>query len=375
MRILQVAPYFPPYLGGQENYIYNLSKKLVERGHEVHVLTSNYPKTISNEIMDGISIERKNIIFRPLRNPISWGTFSVGKISDQFDVVHMHNLYAFSSLVTAYHKKKLDFPLVLTCHGKLDFGANYKDMIVNFYSEQIAYKVMENVNVITLLSSTQGKYMVSNFPKISGKIKIVPNAIDINFFEEYDTNNDLKSKTPFTFLYVGQLIKRKGLKWLIRAFKIVNHENSNVKLILVGDGDHRGYFERMVNDYGLNDKIDFMGRIDDKSIIADIYKTSDVFVLPSLSEGLPTVILEAMFFRLPVIATNIMGIKEHFEDYANLVPPMNDKELADAMIKMCDKNNLSNYQKKSIKFKEVIKTSYSWEYVAKQFEKIYLKLI
>jgi glycosyltransferase involved in cell wall biosynthesis len=371
MKILQVAPYFKPYIGGQESYIYNLSKKLIEMGHDVHVLTSNYPKTNYFEQIDGITIERKDIKMRPLRNPVSMGFFDVGKIADQFDVVHMHNSYAFSSMVTAYYKNKMDFPLILTSHGKLGFGVNYKDLFVKFYSNRVASKILEKVDRIVMLSKSQGDYVAFNNPHISDKIKIIPNALDLKLFKELDINSNENEKDCFTFLYIGQLIKRKGLKWLIKAFKIVKKENSQIKLILVGEGDQRKYFEQMVDDMGLKGSVEFKGGINDKLEIASIYKNSDVFVLPSLSEGLPTVILEAMYYGLPVIATDILGIKEHFKDYAILVPPRNEKELADAMINLFDDCKLNKAIRSSKKCKKLIETKYSWDCVAKQYEELY----
>jgi glycosyltransferase involved in cell wall biosynthesis len=70
MKILQVSPYFPPHIGGQERYIFNLSKYLVKWGHEVHVITSNFPKTKEYEEIEGITVERQKVIMRPLRNPL-----------------------------------------------------------------------------------------------------------------------------------------------------------------------------------------------------------------------------------------------------------------------------------------------------------------
>jgi glycosyltransferase involved in cell wall biosynthesis len=277
-------------------------------------------------------------------------------------------------MVTAYYKNKIDFPLILTSHGKLVFGDTYKDLFLKFYSKRVANKILEKVDIITMLSKSQGDYITLANPNISDKIKIIPNAIDLELFKELDNNSYENKKEYFTFLYIGPIIKRKGLKWLIKAFKIVKKENSQIKLILVGEGDHKKYLEEMVNDMGLQDSVEFKGRIDDKIKIATYYKNSDVFVLPSLSEGLPTVILEAMYFGLPVIATDILGIKEHFEDYAILVPPRNEKELAYAMINLLDDSILNIAIKSSEKFKKLIETRYSWDSVAKQYEEIYKKL-
>ncbi len=375
MKILQVAPYFNPYMGGQEIYIYNLSKKLVEMGHEVHVLTSNYPKTIPYEIIDGITVERKDVLIHPLRNPISFGFFDIKKLSNAFDVIQVHNLYAFPSLLTAYYKNKINYPLIFTDHGKLVFGSRYKNLFVQIYTRTIVKKILENNDLVTVLSEHQRDYLSSECPNISNKIKIIPNAIDLELFRELDKNIDTGSNDTFTFLFVGQLIKRKGVKWLIKALKIVEKDNKNIKLIIVGDGEQSNYYKKLVNDLNLNHHVEFKGRIDSKYELAYIYKNSDAFVLPSLSEGLPTVILEAIYFGLPVISTDTGGIKEHFDKCVLVVPPKDSIKLAEAMIDIAKSDNIKLAKEKSKNFKKVIENKYSWNAVAKEYEKIYEKLL
>ena len=321
MKILQVAPHFFPYMGGQESYIYNLSKNLVKNGNEVHIITSNYPKSKISEEIDGITIERNKLLLRPLRNPISSGFFNIKKISKDFDVIQVHNMYAFPSIVSAYYKNKIDCPLIFTDHGKLVFGVRHKDLFVKMYTKCIGKKLLDNTDLVTVLSEKRKEYLSLICPNVSNKIEIIPNAIDLELFRELDKNTDKESNSTFTFLYVGQLIKRKGIEWLIKALKIVKKYNKNIKLILVGDGQHSDYYKKLVNDYNLNHYVEFKGRINDKKELASIYKNSNAFVLPSLSEGLPTVILEALYFGLPVISTDIGGIKEHFDNCISIVPP------------------------------------------------------
>ena len=100
MRILQLVPYFPPYIGGQERYVYNLSKYLVRMDHEVHIITSNFPKSEEQEIMDGITIERHKCLARPFRNPITPTFLTLGKKIKKFDVVHTPVSYTHLTLPT-----------------------------------------------------------------------------------------------------------------------------------------------------------------------------------------------------------------------------------------------------------------------------------
>lgn len=374
MKIMQIAPHFYPYVGGQESYIYNLSKNLVKNGHEVHIVTSNYPKSKISEEIEGITIERNNLLIRPLRNPISSGFFNIKKLSQNFDLIQVHNLYAFPSIVAAYYKNKIDLPLIFTDHGKLVFGQRYKDIFVRMYTQRIAKQVLEKNDLITVLSEHQKNYLGSLCPNVSEKIEIIPNAIDVELFEKLDKNIDTLETGIFTFLFVGQLIKRKGVDWLIKAIRIVKETNNNIKLIIVGDGQHEDYFKKLVKDLNLNRYVEFKGRIDDKNKLVHIYKSSDALVLPSLSEGLPTVILEAIYFGLPVISTDNGGIKEHFNDCVVVVPPKDSVKLADAMINLSNEDNIEEAKTLSNNFKSIIETKYSWNNVAEEYAQLYQKL-
>ena len=375
MKILQVAPYFLPYMGGQEIYIYNLSKHLVAMGHEVHIITSNYPKSKYYEEIDGITVERNDVEFRPLRNPISKGFFNIKELANDFDIIQTHNLFAFSSWMASYYKKKFDYPLILTDHGKLKFGLWYKDFFVHIYSRTIAKEILYKTDYITVLSDFQRKRLSSICPNSSHKINVIPNAIDTDLFNELDKKSSRTNYNSFNFLYVGQMIKRKGLTWLINALKVVIKSETDVKLILVGDGVDIDYYKKLVEELDLNNHVEFLGRINNKSELVKIYKNADVFVLPSLSEGLPTVILEAFYFGLPVISTNLEGIKEYFGNYAFLVPPRDSLSLAGAMIYLCKDDHLEEAKKLSKKFINLIETKYSWNVVVAKYENAYNKIL
>lgn len=373
MKILQISPYFIPYLGGQEKYVYNLSKELVNNGHEVHVLTSNFPKSKKYEVMDGINVHRKSVNARILRNPISIGFFEFPKIVGNFDIVHMHNEYGFSSMIPALYKNKKKFPLILTNHiGTLKFENYFKDLFSHFYLNTIGKRILKRSDIITVLSESHKNHLSSINPEFSKKILISKNAIDINLFKKM--KNVKKSNDGFThLLYVGQLIKRKGLKWLIEAIGIISTERDDFKLSIVGDGEDKVYFQNIVKKLNLNNYIEFKGRIDSIHEIVNLYENADIFILPSLAEGLPTVIIEAMYFDIPVIATDIPGIKDNFEGYIHLVPVKDSKAISKMIIKL---DNIIKSESSNLPLThDFIINNYSWTSVAKEYEKMYLEIL
>ena len=128
---------------------------------------------------------------------------------------------------------------------------------------------------------------------------------------------------------VSRLIPIKGLSHLVRAMAYIKEGS----LIIIGDGPERGALESLSKNLTLTDRVLFTGWINDKSKILDHLKQATVFVLPSLSEGRPRAIIEAMACGLPIIATNVGGIPEIVVDGVNglLVSPKDEMAIANAI--------------------------------------------
>ncbi|HXI24583.1 MAG TPA: glycosyltransferase family 4 protein [Pyrinomonadaceae bacterium] len=143
-------------------------------------------------------------------------------------------------------------------------------------------------------------------------------------------------------LSIGRLSKEKAHADLIEAFKTLQVINSDLhcKLLLVGDGPERGSLETAARASGQNDRITFAGQVND---VQPFYAAADVFVLPSLSEGSPNVLLEAMAAEVPIVATAVGGVTEIVadEESALLVPPKNPHTLAAAIDRVLRDSSLA----------------------------------
>ena len=117
-------------------------------------------------------------------------------------------------------------------------------------------------------------------------------------------------------LFVGNLIKRKGLCSLIESLNTLRRRKSDFIAIIVGEGEDLQELKSMVNKYGLNSHVKFYGRIP-KTTLSELYTAADVFVLPSTSEGHSVALLEAMASGLPIVASDIEGNMESVEDGVN----------------------------------------------------------
>jgi glycosyltransferase involved in cell wall biosynthesis len=130
---------------------------------------------------------------------------------------------------------------------------------------------------------------------------------------------------------VGRLTKQKGYIYLIDAMPRVIKEMPNVFLVLVGDGELRAELEKRVLDFGIEDKVLFAGQQND---VTPFLSRMELFVLPSLWEGLPTAVLESIACGVPVVATDIAGTQELIQDGLTgwLVRPKNPIELASSIV-------------------------------------------
>ncbi len=141
----------------------------------------------------------------------------------------------------------------------------------------------------------------------------------------------------FRVLYVGRLSKEKGVGYLVEALATLNQQGfRNWRGILVGDGVERTSIQKLVAERGLTGQIQFAGHVPHDAHLKSYFENADAFVLPSLTEGVPHALLEAMGMRLPVVATSVGGIPGLLRHGSNglLVPAEDSNALADALIEL-----------------------------------------
>lgn len=373
MKILQVCPYFYPYLAGQERYVLQLSKKLSKHGDQVEVFTTNHLSLPKFELVENIPVHRFDMISAPLNNPISFDFLNAFNKMKFFDVIHIHNEHSFVSFMTCLYNIFLKKPIVLTCHGQLKFGSSFKDTFERLYSKTIGRFIFNSVTRIIALSKEDRNY-ISSLGIDDNKILIIPNAIDADYLEKCVFNSKTYNELCSIFankkvvLYVGRIIPRKGIEYLIKSIEIVTKKRSDILFLLIGDGEYKQTAEQLCEEIGVSDNVLFLNDLSDEYLFS-YYKLSDIFILPSLSEGLPTTILEAMYFNKPVISTDIPGICSHFKDVALLVPPKNEHELADKILKLFDETELASTL--SLNGKNHVLNNYTWDKVSESCLKIY----
>lgn len=364
MKIAIIVTLFPPtQIGGLEIATYNIAKCLAKKGHKVHIITS-LSKGLPKETMEnGFFIHR--LFWRRMKNLgyfIFWVKilFEVKKINP--DIVHVQGMW--TSICGYLAKEFLKIPYVLYARGS------------DVYRPEISLKLilrtmLKNADAVIALTEDMKKNIQKTYNR---EVFVIPNGIDLEKFVNISRKNLLLSNYTKKILFVGRLHPVKGVRYLIEAMKIIKEKDLYAKLIIVGDGEEREKLQKLANKMGLLDSITFTGQIPNQNV-SQYMAMSDILVLPSLSEGFPNVILEAMAFGIPIVATNVGGVIEIMENGVNgfLVKPGNPDQIAQKvlflfnnkdMIKMISNNN-----------KKLVKQQHNWEKIAIKLENVYLKCL
>ncbi len=176
------------------------------------------------------------------------------------------------------------------------------------------------------------------------KIFIMPNVSNLSIKEDdYRNSEKIRQKLGLedkkVVLFVGRLIKLKGVQYLLEAFREIRERTDDVALIVVGDGECHGYLEELTRNLKLEDRVYFQGNVDNE-LLGAYYLLSNVFVLPSITtyhaDACPLVVNEAMYFEKPVVTSDAVGTTFMIEDGVNgfVVPERNSKTLFKALYRI-----------------------------------------
>lgn len=375
MKIVQVAPYYLPHTGGIERYVHNLSRALADRGHEVTILTANVPPASPVETDGGVTVKRSTCLARPFNDPLVPSFFGLGRELAGADVLHAHNAYSCAALGAAFARKRCGVPMVLTHHGQHLFGTPLRDMVVALYRRTIERWLVSGVDQVVALSPSDAEY-ISAFGIEQERISVIPNAICPEDFLSHTDESISRFEERFQLngrrrvLFVGQISTRKGVDVLLRAANlIVNRRNGDAPVFFVaGEGDYLDPARELARSLGVADHVRFPGRIGFTDLVS-AYRSSDLYALPSFSEGMPTVILEAMFFGLPVVTTDLPCLRDNFGDHAVLVPPGDEHALARAVMGLLD--DPGRCRQLSEGGQALVRSNYTWDKVVLTYERLY----
>jgi glycosyltransferase involved in cell wall biosynthesis len=365
MRILVVSPYSPRDISGISVFITELAKVHEEKGNKTHLIA---PKSEKAEMDLQFFTPNKNLTEIGIPIPILKNIFlglstalNIVRKRKEIDIIHLHQPH-FQSLAAGFKGKIIGKPVIATYH--VDLLSNLTGFR-RFLQHRLNRLVSTVSNRVVFVSeSTKRDFGIDG--------NVIWNGVDIKRFSPGGrTESD-----SFVMIYVGRISKDKGLIDLIESLASIDRKRfGKWELWLVGKGSESFMreFRNRANQLGLRDRIKEFGAV--HKGMADYYRKSDLFVLPSYLEGMPISLLESMACGTPPLVTNVGGVKEVINDGENgfVVSKGNSTQLANKII-WCIKNRgeLKEISQKSV---ETIREKFNIESVAQEYSNLHESVI
>jgi teichuronic acid biosynthesis glycosyltransferase TuaC len=381
-RLCIVTHTFLPHVGGIEKVVYEQSKRLLQKNFEPMVIT-NRIETPKNYVVDGINVEcyeSLNTGFRlgiPYSIPTVTSLATFLKAVKSSKIVHAHGHPYLTSLIAAKLAKRYSKPFVLTQHNTFIEYDNIFDSIERLNDLAIGKETLKEADKIIAVSNATKDYVLSLGAKPE-KVKVLHNGVDLVKFRPLDgKREEIRrklgiSKDAVVVLTVRRLVYKNGIDTLIETANIAVKKNLKIIFLVVGKGPDFNNVQLRIEQLGIEKNFRLTGFVKDEDL-PFYYNAADFFVLPSKSgEGLPLVALEAMACGLPVIATNVGGIREILmKDYGKLVPPNNPELLAKAILEFSD----IDFSSRKKEMRAIMEEKYSWDKNVERLIEIYEELI
>lgn len=381
-RLCIVTHTFLPHVGGIENVVYEQSKRLRQNNFEPMVIT-NRIGTPKQYVVDGIDVEcyeSLNTGFRlgiPYSIPTVTSLETFLKAVKSSKIIHAHGHPYLTSLIAAKLAKRYSKPFVLTQHNTFIEYDSIFNGIERLNDLIVGKQTLKDADKIIAVSNATKDYVLSLGAK-PGKIKVLHNGVDLVKFRSLaGKREEMRRKLGIPIdgivvLTVRRLVYKNGVDTLIDSANIAIKKNPRIVFLVVGKGPDYNDVKLKAQQLGIKDNFRLAGFVSGEDL-PFYYNAADFFVLPSKSgEGLPLVVLEAMACALPVIATNVGGIREILmEDYGKLVPPNKPELLAKAILDFAG----VDFSSRREELRAVMEEKYSWDVNVERLVEIYEDLI
>ena len=312
MKVLVVSSSFFPKIDGSTRCVYDHTRKLAEGGNEVYLVTRGIPGTRQEEMFEGIHVRRSSYSFRggPLPSRIRLMLEQMLMIimlqrKERFSVIHVHGFTA--GLAALPSRFMFGVPIIITTHGtpllwpREMWWKSAREVKLTLTFERY---VLNHCDVVIAQSEGVKNYMLRIYGnQIEGKIRIVHTGVDHLKF-----NVPPKVNGALQILFVGALSEIKGLTGLIDAFSTIHAQVPTTRLVLVGSGPRASHYKEYVEGLNLKGSVQFCGPVRDDARLLELYRQSDIVVLPSNVGGpISCTILEGLSCGRAVISTDVPG--------------------------------------------------------------------
>jgi glycogen(starch) synthase len=289
-------------------------------------------------------------------------------------------------LLKALNNQGIKKPFVHTIHGVLadeyeqareNRYQSFRGRIANYFMHQLAKLEEETAKKATLIV-TISKYSLEKIQKYyavdEAKVRIVPNGVDPEKFKPFEDQAAVKRQFGLEnepcVLFVGSLIPRKGLPFLVETAKKIVKEYRETKFLIVGEGPLRNQLLKKLEVANLSGNFTFLGNVKE-DVLPAVYNCADVFALPSIQEGQGIVLLEAQASAKPIVAFEVGGVNEAVcnGETGVLVKRGSTDKFADAVMKLLSDKALR--EKMGANGRRFVAENFTWDICAQKMLNVY----
>ncbi len=398
---------FPRWYGDWAGvFVLNMGKALIKIGHEVTIIAPHAAGCPKREVMEGVNVFRFRYAWPESLETLSYGEGMLNNVRKKplrfllilpfivaqgiylrrlfkgADIVNAHWLIPQGLVATLFRVRT-----ILTLHGS-DVNLKFRGPL-GYLLRSVFRFVIKGVGAVTANSIATKKRLEEVVPGVD--VNVIPMGVDVEFFSSGVGGGAEGSKVPkreesgerdntVKIINVGRLIPLKGQEYLISALALIKEKFPNARLTLVGDGPYRERLVKHSQNAGVYDSVVFKNEVTHHEIPRLLYE-HDIFVLPSVvmptgeTEGLGTVLIEAMAAGLPVVGSRVGGIGDIIEDGVNgiLIEERSPQGICDAVIKIANDDDFRG--RITRKAMEDVKERFSWEAIAPKFDELFNKVL
>ena len=378
---------FPRWRGDTEPpFVLELCRRLTEH-FNIHILAPHAAGSQSETTVDGMRVTRYRYFFPRWENLAYRGgilanlkqnrcryalipffllfqVLAIQKLLRRFpfDLIHAHWIIPQGTCaVLTSHLRRTGPPLLCTSHGGDLYGLNSNPM------GWLKRRVLERAEAVTTVSERM-RDDVGSLGIDLGKVHVIPMGVDL----QTRFVPSVRQKTTKSILFVGRVVEKKGLRFLIEALPEILEKHPDAKLRVAGDGQELSAIKKLANNLGVDGCVHFLGAVANETL-PSLYQTSDVVVFPSIvdsrgdREGFGLVLVEALGCECAVVATKLPATRDiiHDGETALIVRQKDARQIADKVVQLLNDPELRNTL--GAKGRQHVVQRFNWAAIAAQY--------
>jgi glycosyltransferase involved in cell wall biosynthesis len=384
MRICIASTNFPRWAGDfRVPFIYEAARAIQEQGHFVRVVTMHAPRAKAYEIFDGLEVirlrylpERWEVLQRDAAGiPAAWKAnpwarlallpfalrFAQGLAEHVADCDLIHANWTLSAMAAWISAPIHRRPYLVTVQGSDIFTAPRIPLV-----KSLTRLALNRAGQVLALSSALAQATVA-LGVDSTRVQVVPNGVNV---QRFPFLSDVPRQPLIVF--VGSLIERKGVRYLLQAMPTVLAQCPTYRLVIIGEGEQAAALQQLSQALQLGDRVQFVGT-QSQAQVGEWLRQARLFVLPSIEEGQGVVLLEALASGTPCVGSAVGGIRDVItEEVGRLVSAENAPALAEAMLAVLQAEDWETLSRNA---RRRIEEVYDWKNLATRLVSIYQQVL